>query len=291
MAVLTLLEKIQLISCWRRGEQRAPHKPLMLLHTLSLYKDGHQRLLNFEKDVDQQIKDLLAQYGPPRAAYRAEYPFWRLANEKNPFWEIVNGEKCTTKTISANPKKSELIKYNVMAGFDENSFKVLQSNPALIDEIAAKLIQDNFPETLQNELFTRLGFDMGLLTKVRDPGFRRKVLRAYNFKCAVCGFDLAMDTIPIALEAAHIKWKQYNGPCEVPNGIALCSIHHKAFDRGAIALDSDFKINVSSMVKGGELVERLIWDFQGKSIKLPREALYYPSAKMIEWHVREVFKT
>ncbi len=291
MAILTLLEKIQLISCWRRGDQRAPHKPLMLLHTLSLYKHGHQRLLNFEKDVDQQVKDLLIQYGPHRAAHRTEYPFWRLVNEKHPFWEIINGEKCIRKTTSANPKKSELIKYNVMAGFDEHSFKALQSNPALIDKIASKLIQDNFPETLQEELFIKLGFNANLPTKVRDPEFRKKVLRAYNFKCAVCGFDLAMDNIPIALEAAHIKWKQYSGPCEVPNGIALCSIHHKAFDRGAIALDSDLKITVSSMVNGGELVERLIWDFQGKSIKLPREALYYPSMEMIEWHVREVFKT
>ncbi|MDI8841686.1 ACP phosphodiesterase, partial [Salmonella enterica subsp. enterica serovar Anatum] len=41
----------------------------------------------------------------------------------------------------------------------------------------------------------------------------------------------------IALEAAHIRWKQHHGPCEVPNGLALCAIHHKAFDRGSIGLD------------------------------------------------------
>ncbi len=287
---MNLKDKIQLISRWRRGDQRAPHKPLMLLHTLSMYKQGHSRLLNFENDVAQQLKELLFQYGPPRAAYRAEYPFWRLANEKNPFWEIINGEECIPKTTSSDPKKSDLIKYNVMAGFDADSFEILQSNPALIDEIASKLIQDNFPETLQEELFTKLGFNVNLSTKVRDPEFRKKVLRAYNFKCAVCGFDLAMDNIPIAIEAAHIKWKQYSGPCEVPNGIALCSIHHKALDRGAITLNGDLKINVSSMVNGGELVERLIWDFQGKSIKLPRETINYPSLKMVEWHIREVFK-
>lgn len=42
------------------------------------------------------------------------------------------------------------------------------------------------------------------------------------------------DDTTVALEAAHIKWKQHGGPCEIPNGTALCAIHHKAFDKGSI---------------------------------------------------------
>nr|WP_244156054.1 HNH endonuclease [Photobacterium angustum] len=49
------------------------------------------------------------------------------------------------------------------------------------------------------------------------------------------GFCLALDRVSIGIEAAYIKWKQYSGYCKVSNGIALCSIHHKAFDRGVIA--------------------------------------------------------
>lgn len=286
---MELSDKIQLISRWRRGDQRAPHKPLMLLYVLSEYKQGHQRLFRFEDEVDQQVKELLVQYGPTRKAYHPEYPFWRLANEKEPFWELINGEECIPRKSNTDPKKSELIKYNVMAGFDEDSFRTILANPKLIDDIASKIIQDNFPETLQEELFVRFGFEV-TSSKSRDPEFRKKVLRAYNYKCAVCGFDLAMDTIPIALEAAHIKWKQFLGPCEVSNGIALCSIHHKALDRGAITLNSELKIKVSSAVTGGELVERLIWDFEGKPIQLPRDSYQYPAESMVEWHVREVFK-
>ena len=70
------------------------------------------------------------------------------------------------------------------------------------------------------------------------------------------------------------------------NGIPLCSIHHKALDRGAITLDSDFRVKVSPAVTGGVLVERLIWDFEGKSIGLPRESFHYPAESMVEWHVR-----
>ncbi|MCG9553306.1 HNH endonuclease [Vibrio sp. Isolate32] len=288
---MDLLDKIQMISRWRRGEQRAPHKPLMLLYALSQYKQGHERLFQFEKEVDNQVKELLVQYGPSRKAYHPEYPFWRLANEKDPFWELKNGEECIPRKSNTDPKKSELIKYNVMAGFDANSYQSLISNPEMIEKIASKLIQDNFPDTLQEELFVRFGFEVDTSTKQRDPNFRKNVLRAYNYRCAVCGFDLALDTVPVGIEAAHIKWKQYSGSCEVSNGIALCSIHHKALDRGVIALDSDYKVQVSPGVTGGGMVDMLIWEYASQQILLPRETSLYPSEKAVEWHLSEVFKS
>ncbi|MUK68422.1 phosphorothioated DNA-binding restriction endonuclease [Aliivibrio fischeri] len=286
---MELLDKIQTISRWRRGDQRAPHKPLMLLYALSQYKQGHERLFQFENEVDNQVKELLGQYGPSRKSHRAEYPFWRLANEPAPFWEIQNGEQCALSS-QGDPRKTDLNKYNVMAGFDASSYQSLISNPKLIEKIVSKLIQDNFPETLQEELFVRFGFEVNTSTKQRDPNFRKNVLRAYNYRCAVCGFDLALDTVPVGIEAAHIKWKQYSGPCEVSNGIALCSIHHKALDKGVITFTSELKVQVSPATRGGRMVEQLIWNYENKKVSLPRDMHSYPSEKAIEWHVREVFK-
>ncbi|MEK2084666.1 HNH endonuclease [Vibrio parahaemolyticus] len=177
-----------------------------------------------------------------------------------------------------------------MAGFDASSYQSLISNPEMIEKIASKLIQDNFPDTLQEELFVRFGFEVDTSRKQRDPNFRKNVLRAYNYRCAVCGFDLALDTVPVGIEAAHIKWKQYSGPCEVSNGIALCSIHHKALDRGVITFDNELKVRVSPATTGGGMVERLIWDFESKQICLPRGMSSFPSERAIEWHTREVFK-
>ncbi|WP_368732463.1 HNH endonuclease, partial [Proteus mirabilis] len=31
-----------------------------------------------------------------------------------------------------------------------------------------------------------------------------------------------------------IKWKQFDGPCTINNGLALCALHHSAFDMGVI---------------------------------------------------------
>nr|WP_305819661.1 hypothetical protein [Photobacterium leiognathi] len=160
-----LLEKIQSISQWRRGDERAPHKPLMLLFALSEYKKGHERLFHYAQEVDEPVKALLLQYGPDRSSYKPHYPFWRLANEVDSFWEIENGEKCQLSS-SGDPRKKDLIAYDVKAGFDVASYQTLLSNPSLIDEIASNLIQDNFPESLQEELLVRFGFVLDLSLKL-----------------------------------------------------------------------------------------------------------------------------
>lgn len=162
---MCLLDKIQSISRWRRGDERAPHKPLMLLYVLSEYKKGHERLFHYAQEVDRPVKALLMQYGPTRSTYNPHYPFWRLANEADPFWEIENGEKCQLSS-SGDPLKKDLIAYDVRAGFDVNSHQTLLSKPRLIDDIASKLIQDNFSESLQEELFVRFGFELYFSLKV-----------------------------------------------------------------------------------------------------------------------------
>ncbi|PXZ03687.1 hypothetical protein DKK70_15830 [Gilliamella apicola] len=106
----------------------------------------------------------------------------------------------------------------------------------------------------------------------------------------MCGYDLRHDSVSIGLEAAHVKWKQHGGPCIVNNGLALCSLHHSAFDMGAIGLDCNLKIKVSSGVNGNQIVEKLFWDFDGKNILLPRMKSDYLHDRFIEWHVREVFR-
>jgi len=98
------------------------------------------------------------------------------------------------------------------------------------------------------------------------------------------------DHSSVALEAAHIKWKQHGGPCEVPNGLALCAIHHKAFDKGSIGLDEEMRLLVSPAVNGTGIVRGLFWDFKGKQIALPIGREDYPSKGFVEWHRREVFK-
>ena len=89
----------------------------------------------------------------------------------------------------------------------------------------------------------------------RDPDFREAVLRAYERRCAVCDFDLRIADMSFGLEAAHIMWPSHGGPPEVPNGLALCTFHHKAFDRGVIGLEpesGEYRVLVSNELSWAE---------------------------------------
>ena len=226
----TLQQAIADITIWRKGEQRAPHKPLLLLHVLAGYQQGHGRLFDYGSEVRDPLHSLLERFGPQRAQYRPDMPFWRLQGDG--FWEL----------------------------------------------------------SIQEEIADELGFDILQIRKQRDPLFRQQVLRAYNYECAICGFNMRHDSTSVALEAAHIKWKQHGGPCEISNGLALCAIHHKAFDKGSIGLDESMRVQVSPAVNGSGMVGRLFWDFDGKSIALPMMRENYPKEGFVEWHRKEVFR-
>lgn len=230
---------------------------------------------------------MLERYGPQRREQRPDMPFWRLKGDG--FWELQNAEFCSTSG-SRQPPKRELIEYNVEGGFDADNFALVAKNHRLIDTLAQQLLEAHFPTSIQEDIADEMGFDIRTSLRQRDPKFRQMVLRAYNYQCAICGFNMRHDNAPIALEAAHIRWKQNHGPCEVPNGLALCAIHHKAFDRGSIGLDENMRVVVSDAVNGGGVVQRLFWDFAGKEIALPQMKENYPGERFVEWHKREVFR-
>jgi putative restriction endonuclease len=76
--------------------------------------------------------------------------------------------------------------------------------------------------------------------KLRDVSFRKRVLTAYSYHCAVCGVQLKL------VEAAHIIPVNHdNGTDETRNGLALCALHHKAFDQALITVIEDYSIQIN----------------------------------------------
>ncbi|AXG49188.1 phosphorothioated DNA-binding restriction endonuclease [Photorhabdus laumondii] len=288
-SLAALQTAISKLTVWRKGDQRAPHKPLLLLYVLSEYKKGHGQLFKYGDEIHQPLLQLLTDFGPSRKEHYPSMPFWRL--RRDGFWELKNAEHCTPRRGSKEPPKRELIEYQVAGGFDSDSFQLLRRQPALVDELAQQILNEHFPESVQVSLVERLGFDINKRLNSRDPRFRDVVLRAYHYRCAVCGYDLRLDGSLVGLEAAHIKWKQFGGPCLVENGLALCTLHHSAFDRGAIGIDENLKIKISDGVNRSPVVEQLFWARDGESLYLPRNRQYYPADRFIEWHQTQVFKT
>jgi putative restriction endonuclease len=115
-------------------------------------------------------------------------------------------------------------------------------------------------------------------------------MRAYEYRCSVCGFQGRLGNTLVGLDAAHIKWHQAGGPDDTVNGLALCALHHKLFDRGVFTLTDSLKVQVSERANGGGIFDHLVLDFNGHEFCLPQRRSYYPEDEFMDWHAREVFQ-
>jgi putative restriction endonuclease len=77
--------------------------------------------------------------------------------------------------------------------------------------------------------------------RFRAYDFRNRVLGAYGYRCAFCGIQLDL------LDAAHvIPVADSKSTDETSNGVALCKLHHAAFDQNLVSFAEDYRIEVSA---------------------------------------------
>jgi putative restriction endonuclease len=272
---------------WNRGDERAPNKPLMMAYAIAKYIQGHGQMFSYTDEVDKDVHLLLKRFGPSRKAYHPEYPFWRLFNDG--IWRLDNAEECIPRRSNSDAKKSELIKHEVMGGFSNEIYNLLKNDIQLAMELLETILSESFPESIIPEITSQLGLEFTFRkVQKRDPNFRREVLNAYGGNCAICGFNARLNDDLFALEAAHIKWKQFNGPCTVKNGLALCAIHHKALDKGAIGFTPNYRVKLSSKLNLSNGID-MFFRFENQLMNLPRKEENLPDLEMLSWHDREVF--
>lgn len=287
----SIIKKFSTLKIWANGDQRAPHKPLLILLALANCQQGKQRLIPFA-ELQEKLKSLLEDFGPARRSIKTVPPFWRLT--KDGIWEIPKSDEIQVQA-DGDPSKQTLLSKNICGGFPEDIFELLTNKPEIITKLANEILNEHFPETIHEDILLSVGLqpiDTGNVAPKakRDPDFRNKILTVYHYQCAICGFDMRLGNTPVCLEAAHIKWHQAGGPAIEQNGIALCSMHHKMFDRGVFTLDDDYHIKASMHVNGSRGLDDWLYRYDGKQMILPRSSDYFPARSYTEWHFKEVFK-
>ncbi len=169
----------------------------------------------------------------------------------------------------------------------------LVNEPATIRRLALKLLTSFWPRSLHEAILQSVGLEIDPRGSdmIREPRFRSGVLRAYEGRCAICGFDGRLEDRPFALDAAHIRWRAYGGPDAVNNGLALCSLHHVAFDSGAISIAADLGVLVSQDLRGtSRPVRQQLTRFSSESIRPPQSNRYLPLPRFLKWHQANVFR-
>ena len=303
-------QRFQRLKVWKVKGNRAPHKPLLALWAIGRCLRNEPRLAPFEL-VDRELTRLLRRFGPCRKVIHTEFPFWRMRNDD--VWEVERPHLVTT-TSKEDAHKSSLMKHDIRGGLLEADYDVFGRDPELAWRIAKSLAEAHFPGTLHDDIFRSMGIEIGVFDQedpetrhvpdqVREPDvfeeyrrrrrdstFSRAVMDAYDSRCAVCEFAVRVEDTPVALDAAHIKWHGAGGPPEIPNGLALCALHHRLFDYGVFTVLGNLEIRVIRNASGQGFPESL-GRFDGKLMQTPARRDHWPASEYLRWHRRQVFKS
>ncbi|MEU4653249.1 phosphorothioated DNA-binding restriction endonuclease [Streptomyces sp. NPDC023723] len=304
------LERIAALRQWTRNGTRAPHKPLLLLYALGRFQrdveggpggghggvhdggrdDGHDGGLRYSV-VEGDLQRLLTEYGPPNRTTPA-YPFHHLVSDG--VWEVRTDDG----TGSPGSGVRELRASGATGRLAPELRAALRSEPPLLGAVARLLLDTHFPPSLHTELCEAVGLDLEVLEPLparparrqRDPRLRERVLTAYEYRCAFCGYDGRIGAVPVGLEAAHVRWWAFDGPDDVENGLCLCSLHHKLFDKGVLGVGDDHRILVSQRFVGHSPAARThVTALAGRPLIGPQPGARPVAAAHRDWHTRQVF--
>jgi predicted restriction endonuclease len=134
--------------------------------------------------------------------------------------------------------------------------------------------------------------------KLRKRGFRWAVIEAYDFRCAICGMKInSPDSHQWEVEAAHIVPHKIDGKDDIWNGLALCHLHHWAFDVGWFTIHDNYSVILSPKVqslplqfgKFGETDFIRSFISGDSTILLPQEKEFYPHQNSLQWHREKIF--
>jgi putative restriction endonuclease len=121
------------------------------------------------------------------------------------------------------------------------------------------------------------GYSTGIVKRrTHQKEFHRMVLTAYRSRCGVC--LLRHDRL---LDAGHILPDGHpRGEPIVPNGIALCKLHHAAYDADILGVTPDLELEIRPDIlaeKDGPMLVHGLQGFQGGHLNVPRDGRLRPN--------------
>jgi putative restriction endonuclease len=149
-----------------------------------------------------------------------------------------------------------------------------------VDEI--KSIKTEFKQVNDDATYYRRSYLTSTIqTRVHQRSFRERVLLAYQNHCALCNLRHVE-----LLDAAHIIGdKEDIGDPIIPNGLAMCKIHHAAFDNNLIGISPDYKIKVRLDLLeeiDGPMLKYGIQFLNNANLILPSIRKNYPDKERLE---------
>ena len=147
-------------------------------------------------------------------------------------------------------------------------------------QVAARL-ESALPAVEDDRALLRRYRTAAARTRIHQRAFRERVLHAYREQCAFCRLRHK-----VLLDAAHIvPDTDPLGEPRVQNGMALCKLHHAAFDRLFLGVTPDYTIQVRRDIldeEDGPMLLHGLQELHGERIVLPKARRLRPDHALIE---------
>jgi putative restriction endonuclease len=131
----------------------------------------------------------------------------------------------------------------------------------------------------------RFGQPQMILPRLGQSAFRVIVTDVYKRQCA-----LTNSHVLHVLDAAHIHPYAEGGNHSPSNGLLLRQDVHTLFDRGYLTVSPDFHVEVSRRLKDEFDNGKEYYALQGKTILLPGNPAFRPSAEQLSWHNEQKYR-
>jgi putative restriction endonuclease len=151
--------------------------------------------------------------------------------------------------------------------FHQIENKLLEESPAQYAVEIKQLLADHQEE----EVF------------MRGSVFKREIPKLYQNTCCISGLKVESIRTVSMIDACHIIpfSESYNDT--VSNGIALSPTLHRAFDRGLISIDKEYRVMIAKDLYESASAHS-IKSFEGKTILLPSNPKFHPAQENFKWH-------
>lgn len=303
--------KIQRLRIDRARGIPAPHKPLLLLAVIDLIEQG--AIQGNRIPPSPQLVECFLKYwslfndGPARIYF----PFYHL--KTSGFWHLnaKHGQGNILAAIHQFKSMSQLASIVAFASLNEDLFRLLMSADTR-ELIRQTIIETYFPEqadiiravtdesrqinALERLLIKRAEEYKASETKAipetpqRSAAFRSVIMKLYNYTCAACRLRIITLDGASAVDAAHIIPFVESHNDGIGNGLALCKLHHWAFDIGLVALDDTYHLLISNAFDEKGPSSFLLKTLKDKTILLPSQKPFFPSLHSVRWHRERKFQ-
>ncbi len=295
---------------------RAPHKAFLLLAVFDLIEEGTltENFVEITPDLGDVFGIYWSKLMPLDQPGNLAMPFFHLKSEG--FWHLqARPDKEaileSSRAVTSLPALRDLI---LGARLDDELFALL-CDPATRQILRITLIEACFAPQVHALLLEQSAvnveafqYSAALLEQakdrrieeniqiesaksaVRDQGFRRAVVTAYNHRCAMCGVRILTSDGHTAVDAAHIKPWSVSKNDDPRNGFALCKLCHWTFDEGLTGVSPQFTVVVSQQMATNDNLPGYLVTLAQRPIFKPDDKGLWPDVNMVKWHYEKIFR-